>query len=116
MGQWVVSCDGKTIDNRYANERLISHMKTATVADLRNHFPKIAAWISTGEDVLVTRRGKVLARMIPECADRKKTKKPDFAARRKETWGGRVFSLKEVGAMRDAEFEGGPDDLKRTRP
>jgi hypothetical protein len=30
----------------------------------------------------------------------------DWAARRKEIWGGRVFSAEEVLAMREAELEG----------
>jgi hypothetical protein len=32
--------------------------------------------------------------------------KPDIMARLKKTWGNRVFSTKEVAAMRAAELEG----------
>ena len=36
----------------------------------------------------------------------KKVRMPDFAARQKAIWGSRVFSEKEVLAMRKAELEG----------
>ncbi len=32
--------------------------------------------------------------------------KPDIMAQLKEVWGERVFSMKEVKAMREAELEG----------
>ena len=39
-------------------------------------------------------------------APKKKLVKPDIMARLKETWGDRIFSTKEVEAMRAAEWEG----------
>jgi len=79
-------------------------MKTATVRDLRNHFPRLAAWIAEGEPVEITKSGKVFARLMPAaCA---KTPKPDILARLKNTWGPRVFSAQEVAKMRAAELEG----------
>lgn len=63
-------------------------MKTASVADLRNHFPRVFRWISEGEQVAVTKRGKVIARLVPEKpAKPKKIKMPDFAAIRREIFG-----------------------------
>jgi len=41
-------------------------MKTATVRDLRNQYTSILRWISAGEDVLITQRGVVIARLSPE--------------------------------------------------
>jgi len=41
-------------------------MKTATVRDLRNHYTGILKWISSGEVVQITQRGKAIARLIPE--------------------------------------------------
>ncbi|MFM7103794.1 MAG: type II toxin-antitoxin system Phd/YefM family antitoxin [Verrucomicrobiota bacterium] len=41
-------------------------MKTATVRDLRNHYTRILGWIAAGEEVLITRRGKSVARLCPE--------------------------------------------------
>jgi antitoxin (DNA-binding transcriptional repressor) of toxin-antitoxin stability system len=85
-------------------------MKTATVADLRNHFPKIAAWLAAGEEVRVTRRGKPLAKIVPDRPD-EPPKRPDFAARRKKYWKWRTLSNEEVKAMREAEYEGTLEDL-----
>ena len=44
-------------------------MKTATVRDLRNHYTRLLAWIAAGEQVVITRRGKTIARLCPEPAD-----------------------------------------------
>lgn len=41
-------------------------MKTASVRDLRNHYTSLLRWIDAGEDVLITKRGKVIARLTPE--------------------------------------------------
>ena len=41
-------------------------MKTATVRDLRNHYTGLLRWIAAGEEIVITRRGKPLARLIPE--------------------------------------------------
>lgn len=82
-------------------------MKTATVRDLRNRFPRLAAWVADGESVDITRRGRVVARLVPPVPARKpKLVKPDIMAQLKETWGERVFSAKEVAEMRAAELEG----------
>jgi prevent-host-death family protein len=41
-------------------------MKTATVRDLRNRYTSLLSWISAGEEVIITQRGKTIARLIPE--------------------------------------------------
>lgn len=82
-------------------------MRTATVADLRNHFPKVIAWLDQGEDVEILRRGKPVACLVrPRSAKSTTVLKIDFAKRNKEIWGDRVFSMKEVEAMRAFELEG----------
>lgn len=43
-------------------------MKTATVRDLRNHYTSVLRWVTAGEDVLITQRGVVIARLSPETA------------------------------------------------
>jgi prevent-host-death family protein len=40
-------------------------MNTATVRDLRNRYSDILKWIGSGEEVLITRRGSVVARLVP---------------------------------------------------
>ena len=41
-------------------------MRTATVRDLRNHYTSLLGWISAGEEIIITQRGKPVARLIPE--------------------------------------------------
>lgn len=82
-------------------------MKTATVRDLRNHFPRVAAWIADGQSVEITKSGKPFAQLVPlATAKPHKLVKPDIMAQLKETWGDRIFSSKEVAEMRAAELEG----------
>jgi prevent-host-death family protein len=82
-------------------------MKRATVRDLRNRFPRVAAWIAEGEPVEITKSGKPFARLMPPApAKTPKLVKPDIMARLKKTWGERVFSAGEVAAMRAGELEG----------
>ena len=82
-------------------------MKTATVRDLRNHFPRVAAWIAEGEPVAITKAGKIFARLLPaKSVPTPKRVKPDIMARLNRTWGARVFSAQEVARMRAAELEG----------
>ncbi len=82
-------------------------MKTANVADLRNNFTVIAAWINDGETVAIQKRGKPFARLVPatEGVDLPMPK-IDFAGRLRKIWGNRVFLDEEVAAMRAAELEG----------
>jgi prevent-host-death family protein len=40
-------------------------MKTTTVRELRNNYAKVLKWVSKGEEVEVTRRGKAVARVVP---------------------------------------------------
>ena len=82
-------------------------MKTATVRDLSNQFPRVAAWIAEGESVEITKAGKPFARLVPPAPGKaSKLVKPAILARLKKTWGDRVFSAQEVAAMRAAEWEG----------
>ena len=82
-------------------------MKTATVSDLRNNFPKLETWLNEGESVCIEKRGEPFAMLkgIPRLRS-KAVKMPNFAARRKAIWGNRVFSDAEVKAMHAAELEG----------
>ena len=62
-------------------------MKTATIRDLRNHFPAVAKWIENGEPVTITRKGTafaVLAAITPP-------KQPDL------DWAGRLSKFPPVG-------------------
>ena len=41
-------------------------MKTATVRELRNSYSDLLKWIGAGEEIVITQRGKAIARLIPE--------------------------------------------------
>ena len=41
-------------------------MKTASVRELRNQFSKVSKWLEAGETVQILKRGKPVARMLPE--------------------------------------------------
>lgn len=79
----------------------------ATVADLRNHFRRVSAWIEDGQSVEITRNGRPFARLVPVSEGKKsKIVWPNFEAQRKEIWGDRVFSAQEVAEMEAFEKEG----------
>ncbi len=80
-------------------------MKTATVRDLRYDFPKIEAWLAGGEEILITKHSKPIARISAENSLPNATPPPvpDFAALRQWIWNDRVFSQDEVEDMRNFE-------------
>jgi len=78
-------------------------MKTASVRDLRQNFPRVMAWIEDGEQVAVTMRRKVIARLVPEPASPKgQPTAPDFAAISRGIFGKRSFP----GDAMESEREG----------
>ena len=79
-------------------------MKTATVRDLRYDFPKIEAWLEGGEEIIITKHSKPIARIRSDrSVEEALPPLPDFEARRKKTWGDRFFTQKEVAEMRAFE-------------
>jgi antitoxin (DNA-binding transcriptional repressor) of toxin-antitoxin stability system len=81
-------------------------MKTATVQELRNEFPRIEAWVHEGVSIHISKRGKIIATLVLAAASksRPQSAKVDLMARLKETWGERVFPVEEVAAMREDEL------------
>ena len=41
-------------------------MKTATVRELRNRYTQLLRWLEAGEEIMITRRGVTVARLVPE--------------------------------------------------
>ncbi len=77
-------------------------MKTATVRDLRYDFPKLEAWLAGGEEILITKHFKAVAKIsrATEPSTTKLPPHPNYEARRKRIWGDRVFTQAEVDEMR----------------
>jgi prevent-host-death family protein len=48
-------------------------MKTATVRELRNHYNTLLEWVAEGEEVVITKRGKSVARLVPELGENERT-------------------------------------------
>jgi antitoxin (DNA-binding transcriptional repressor) of toxin-antitoxin stability system len=59
---------GKSLDAPPLWLQFGATMKTATVRDLRNRYTSLLRWISAGEEVLITQRGTVIAKLSPETA------------------------------------------------
>ena len=43
-------------------------MKTTTVRELRNNYARVLHWVASGQEVQVTRRGKIVAKVVPAAA------------------------------------------------
>jgi antitoxin (DNA-binding transcriptional repressor) of toxin-antitoxin stability system len=63
-------------------------MKTATIREIRNEFPRVLAWVAAGEEVTVLNRTHPVARLCPPRAQAPAAfKAPDFAARARRIFG-----------------------------
>lgn len=68
------------------------HMKTASIRDLRYDFKKVAQLLREGEEVQITNRKRVIARLVPEPPETR-PELPDFMARMREIYGDRVLRV-----------------------
>jgi prevent-host-death family protein len=74
-------------------------MKTTTVRELRNNYSKVLHWVSTGEEVQVTRHGKVVAKVVPpQSPAPSKLDWTQSAALNRPAWP-RVLSAEEAAAV-----------------
>ena len=62
------------------------HMKKASIRDLRYEFKKIERLLLQGEEVQITKRKKVIARLTPESAQ-PRAEMPDFLGRMRAIYG-----------------------------
>ncbi len=77
-------------------------MKTATVRDLRTKFPVLARWLADGQQIDITRRGRVIARLSPPGnGATAPVKKPDMMKQLREIYGDYVMPEEEVKAIFD---------------
>lgn len=68
----------------------ISSMPTINLRELRDT-RKLKAWLRAGKTVELRERDRVIARIVPHKPDAPRAELPDFAARRKEMFGDRMF-------------------------
>jgi prevent-host-death family protein len=77
-------------------------MKAATIRQLRHDFGSVLRWVEDGEDVEISKHGRVVAVLKPPRASaRRKVQRPDFAARLKARDGKRALPSKTLKAILD---------------
>lgn len=76
-------------------------MKTASVRELRQNFGNLLTWIEEGQEIQITMRRRVVARLVPERTKPSKLKMPNFAARLKKIHGNKVISFDEARVILD---------------
>jgi antitoxin (DNA-binding transcriptional repressor) of toxin-antitoxin stability system len=80
------------------------HMKKASLRDLRYRFAVIEEHLRSGEEIQITKRRRVIARLLPERPQARKSP-PDFARMLREIYGEKVNAV--AGADLVAEQRGG---------
>lgn len=71
-------------------------MKTATVRELRNNYTMLLRLVQTGEEIVITQRGKRVARLVPD--DEEKPQKVNWtksAALTRKITGERMLTAEE---------------------
>jgi antitoxin (DNA-binding transcriptional repressor) of toxin-antitoxin stability system len=68
------------------------HMKQASVRDLRYGFKEIERLLRQGEEVQITKRRRVIGRIVPE-NEGKPNSVPDFLERLRATYGDATLSV-----------------------
>jgi antitoxin (DNA-binding transcriptional repressor) of toxin-antitoxin stability system len=64
-------------------------MKTATVRQVRHDFGSVLQWVADGESVQVSKRGQVVAMIVPPVPPKRRRalKRPNFLARLQRIYG-----------------------------
>lgn len=76
-------------------------MKTATVRDLRYHFPEVERALSAGQTITITKRGRPVAQLSPpQPARGRKIQVPDIMARLRAIYGDKVLETTGVELFR----------------
>jgi prevent-host-death family protein len=79
------------------------HMKTASIREVRHDFSRILAWVTSGEEVAITKRRETVARLLPvERPKRLRVKMPDVSTRLKKVFGQKVISDQAMKKILDA--------------
>jgi antitoxin (DNA-binding transcriptional repressor) of toxin-antitoxin stability system len=68
------------------------HMKRASVRDLRYHFPEVERLLQQGENIEITKRKRVIARLSP-ARPASSRRRPDFLARLRLIYGDRILKV-----------------------
>jgi len=76
-------------------------MKTATIRQVRHDFGTVLDWISEGEQVEISKHGKIVALLSPPPTVKppQARKRPDLAARLRLRDGGRVIESQAINEI-----------------
>ncbi len=69
------------------------HMRKASIRDLRYGFRKIERLLQQGEEIQITKRRRVIARLVPEKTD-PGGPLPDFLGRLRAIYGDKILARK----------------------
>ena len=78
---WPDTCDAK-----------LHHMRKKSVRDLRYRFAAVEDLLQSGEEIVITKRKRVIARLLPP-APARPTRRPDFLARLKKLYRGKPLKV-----------------------
>lgn len=78
-------------------------MKTATIRQVRHDFSSVLNWVAEGEQVEISKHGKVVALLSPPPTAKpsRTRKRPDLAARLKMRDGARVILVRAMNDILD---------------
>lgn len=68
----------------------MSDMKQANVRQVQRNFSELLGWIEQGQEVLITRRNRIIAKLVPSGDPDSKVEWPDFEKRLHKLWGNRT--------------------------
>jgi len=78
-------------------------MKTTTVRELRNNYSKVLGWVAKGEEVEVTRRGKVVAKVVPPIGPKTKVDWAQSAALTRPPWANTLTAKESAAILADSQ-------------
>jgi antitoxin (DNA-binding transcriptional repressor) of toxin-antitoxin stability system len=67
------------------------HMNNASVRDLRYRFPEIEAQLRAGQEIKITKRRRVIARLVPVKPPPRRW--PDFLSRLRSIYGSKTSKV-----------------------
>jgi antitoxin (DNA-binding transcriptional repressor) of toxin-antitoxin stability system len=80
------------------------HMKTASVRDLRYRFSTVERQLRAGEEILITKRKRVIGRLLPPSPPAV-VQIPDFAGRMKKIFGNQRMKVSHAKRISDERDE-----------
>ena len=68
------------------------HMRKASIRDLRYHFAEVEDLLREGEEIQITKRKRVIARLVP-AQTKSASGRPDFMARLTDVYGNKLLKV-----------------------